>query len=50
MDFINKVNSAYDKGIRSYRDKGVIDAIKTAARGKDVIEQLPDRKHEEFSR
>lgn len=45
MDFINKVNAVYQKEIDKY--KPAVEAIRTAAKGKDVVEQLPDKKKQE---
>lgn len=44
MDFASKVSSTYDKEIKKYQP--AIDAVKEAARGKEVIEQLPDKKRD----
>lgn len=45
MDFISKVNSVYQKEIDKY--KPAVDAIKTAAKGKDVVEKLPEKNRSE---
>lgn len=41
MDFINQVNSVYKNAIDKY--KPAVEAIKTAAKGKDVVEKLPEK-------
>lgn len=44
MDFASRVSSTYDKEIKKYQS--AIDAVKEVARGKEVIEQLPDKKRD----
>ncbi len=48
MDFASKVSSTYDKEIKKYQS--AIDAVKEAAKGKDVIEQLPELKREKTTK